>query len=161
MFSFRRARISRSVPASLLAACIGLACAACGSSSGAPYASTVDAGSATADSGPPTPDVVTVPNVGMIAGSKTATMRSFKGIPYAAPPVGPLRWKPPQKAAPLTGRPRRHEVRQRLRPGPEPVRHGFDGRRLSLPERVRADGHRAVPGHVLDSRRRVPEWRVQ
>jgi para-nitrobenzyl esterase len=103
MFSFRRARISRSVPAFLLAACIGLACAACGSSSGAPYASTVDAGSATADSGPPTPDVVTVPNVGMIAGSKTATMRSFKGIPYAAPPVGPLRWMPPQKAAPLTG----------------------------------------------------------
>lgn len=47
--------------------------------------------------------MVMVPNVGVINGSSTATMRSFKGIPYAAPPTGPLRWKPPQKAAPLNG----------------------------------------------------------
>ncbi|HEX4352668.1 MAG TPA: carboxylesterase family protein [Polyangiales bacterium] len=50
-----------------------------------------------------TSDVVTVPDVGMIHGAVSAGMRSFKGIPYAAPPVGPLRWKPPQKAAPLSG----------------------------------------------------------
>lgn len=38
---------------------------------------------------------------GLISGSSAAKgdMRFFKGIPYAAPPVGPLRWKPPQPAA--------------------------------------------------------------
>jgi para-nitrobenzyl esterase len=80
----------------LLAACTAVACAACGSDS----STKGDAGAPSAEGGPGS-DIVTVPNVGMIAGSSTATMRSFKGIPYAAPPVGPLRWKAPQKAAPL------------------------------------------------------------
>ena len=31
--------------------------------------------------------------------SDDASVRIFLGIPYAAPPVGPLRWKPPQPAA--------------------------------------------------------------
>src|SRR3990167_3982055 len=35
---------------------------------------------------------------GQIEGSQLGTRRVFKGIPYAAPPVGPLRWRPPQPA---------------------------------------------------------------
>ncbi|HEX4561830.1 MAG TPA: carboxylesterase family protein, partial [Gemmatimonadales bacterium] len=30
-------------------------------------------------------------------------VREFHGIPFAAPPVGPLRWKPPQAVAPWNG----------------------------------------------------------
>jgi para-nitrobenzyl esterase len=39
---------------------------------------------------------------GWIAGTGT-TIRAYKGIPYAAPPVGDLRWKAPQPARPWKG----------------------------------------------------------
>ncbi|MGH9616740.1 MAG: carboxylesterase/lipase family protein [Acidobacteriaceae bacterium] len=35
--------------------------------------------------------------------SADGQVRAFLGIPYAAPPVGPLRWKPPQPAAKWSG----------------------------------------------------------
>src|ERR1043165_1952564 len=36
---------------------------------------------------------------GLLRGTQTATTRVFRGIPYAAAPVGALRWKPPERAA--------------------------------------------------------------
>jgi para-nitrobenzyl esterase len=39
---------------------------------------------------------------GAVHGTSTTAMRQFKGIPYAAPPVGALRWAPPQSAATWT-----------------------------------------------------------
>jgi para-nitrobenzyl esterase len=35
---------------------------------------------------------------GFVQGTVTDDMRVFRGIPYAAPPVGDLRWRPPQPA---------------------------------------------------------------
>src|SRR5437868_9296838 len=39
---------------------------------------------------------------GWLAGSG-GDVRSYKSIPYAAPPIGDLRWKPPQPAKPWKG----------------------------------------------------------
>ena len=40
---------------------------------------------------------------GVIEGKDDGTVREFLGIPYAAPPVGELRWKPPVAAAKWSG----------------------------------------------------------
>ena len=50
---------------------------------------------------------------GMLAGTTAGEVRIFKGIPYAAPPVGALRWKPPQPVAPWQG------VREAVEYGPD------------------------------------------
>jgi para-nitrobenzyl esterase len=41
-------------------------------------------------------------DAGLLAGSGT-TIRSYKGIPYAQPPIGDLRWKAPQPPKPWKG----------------------------------------------------------
>jgi len=40
---------------------------------------------------------------GVVEGKEEGTVRIFLGIPYAAPPVGNLRWKPPAPTAPWSG----------------------------------------------------------
>jgi para-nitrobenzyl esterase len=48
------------------------------------------------------PDVVKIDG-GQIGGATVDGVRVFKGIPFAAPPVGELRWKAPQPVVPWTG----------------------------------------------------------
>ena len=40
---------------------------------------------------------------GMVEGKEVGTVKAFLGIPYAAPPVGNFRWKPPAPPAKWTG----------------------------------------------------------
>ena len=40
---------------------------------------------------------------GTMTGESGNEVRTYRGIPYAAPPVGELRWKPPQKVTPWEG----------------------------------------------------------
>lgn len=48
-------------------------------------------------------DLTVTVDTGTLHGARTGSIRHFLGIPYAAPPVGDLRWRAPQPAAPWTG----------------------------------------------------------
>src|ERR1043165_7462358 len=77
-------------------AAAGLAVAACMAASTA-FAEEKDA-TPSAPQVKPAPVVAT--ETGKVQGRLEGLLRVFKGIPYAAPPVGPLRWKPPMARQP-------------------------------------------------------------
>ena len=65
-------------------------------------------------------DVVKVDS-GKLKGVIADGVVSFKGIPFAAPPVGDLRWRPPQPVEPWT------EVREATEYGPDCAQLPFPG----------------------------------
>jgi para-nitrobenzyl esterase len=60
---------------------------------------------------------------GVVVGAMADGIRSFRGIPYAAPPVGEMRWRPPTAAAKWSG------VRDATEFGPPCV--AFDGSKMA------------------------------
>lgn len=77
----------------LTAALLTSSAAACGGAADA----------ATSGRGTPDAGVVVPTDAGAVRGKVTAEARLFQGIPYAAPPVGQLRWASPQPAASWRG----------------------------------------------------------
>ncbi|GAB2919043.1 carboxylesterase/lipase family protein [Rhodococcus aerolatus] len=65
---------------------------------------------------PPRPaaDLVRPTTAGEVRGARRGGLRTWRGIPYAAPPVGPLRFRAPQPPVPWSG------VRDAVHHGPVP-----------------------------------------
>ncbi len=101
---------------------------------------------------------------GILEGKDLSGITVFKGVPFAAPPVGNLRWKAPQPAQKWQG------VREAKEFGPNPMqeptlrryelRHEGKQRGLSLPEYLDSckDHEGASAGFDLFQRRRTDGW---
>ncbi len=58
---------------------------------------------------------------GLLSGIDSSGVKVFKGVPFAAPPVGPLRWREPQPVTPWQG------VRPATEFGPNPMQERLFG----------------------------------
>jgi para-nitrobenzyl esterase len=70
------------------------------------------------------PDIVVRTDAGLVAGEALPDGRHlFRGIPFARPPIGPLRWKPPLPVRPWRG------IRDATRSGPGCMQIDYDWNR--------------------------------
>jgi para-nitrobenzyl esterase len=70
---------------------------------------------------------------GIVEGVVSDGIAAFKGVPFAAPPVGNLRWKSPQPVNPWTGVKKANEF------GPGPMQDTEFGAKLGGPQKVSED----------------------
>src|SRR5690242_4129860 len=93
-------RVRTGLAAGAAATAVLIAAAACTSATVTPGAS--KSAGTSAGTNPDTPLVVATAG-GTVRGQAVAATDEFLGIPYAAPPVGALRWQPPRPPAPWHG----------------------------------------------------------
>ncbi|WP_021599509.1 carboxylesterase/lipase family protein [Actinomadura welshii] len=101
-----RAR-NRRLPLALLALTAGVATASCADAKPAKLSASGGTGAPHDGDGP-----VAHTEYGAVRGKATGNVRVFQGVPYAAPPVGDLRWQDPRPPAPWG------DTRDATRPGP-------------------------------------------
>ena len=82
--------------------CAPLAAACCAALTALTLATAATAGAATAHAGSGGAPIVRTGD-GAVQGMTVGTVNEFLGVPYAAPPTGNLRWRPPQPPAPWQG----------------------------------------------------------
>jgi len=91
---------------------------------------------------------------GIISGIRAHELNVYKAIPFAAPPVGDLRWRPPVHATSWTGTRKADAFAPACMPGEVPPTVSEDCLYLQHLD-ARQDRARAPAGDGVDIRRRI------